>query len=1008
MTRGLRAWLLFVVSSLVIAGCGGGGGGDNGNPANSGNLGTADSALPNAIVVSPGNLAIPQGLARPFRATGTYADGTSRDITGSATWSSSDSAIATVSPDGVVAPVGIGSGVITATVGGVTGSSDVTVNDATLTSLVVTPGHPAIPSGLSKQFSATATYSTGISYDVTSMAEWSSSATTVASIDNSGTVTANTPGIADVTASFGSLSAKATLSVSAALLETIAIDPIDPTVPAGAKQQFTAQGTYTDGTSHDITAAVAWSTGDITIASAGYFPPGAIVGGQAGTTVVTATLGNVSVYTTLTVTPATLQNIAVLVDSSSMVPGATQQLIAEGIYSDGSGSDITNQVSWSSSNTAVATVAGAGLVSAVADGTADITAALGSISGVATVAVAPATLLSIEIDPSYSTLAKGLTSQFTATGNYSDGSRKDITSAVTWSSSYPSTATINNNGIASALDVGYTTIAAALGSITSDVGLYVGSATALSLTIKPASPTVPVGLRKQFTATATFTDGTKQDVTSSVTWSSGDTSVVTVASSGLATMVSQGTATISASFGHDLSTPILANATITVGAATIQTVKISPSSPLVANGASQQFTAQAIYSDNSTQDVSSSVTWSSGNSSVAGINSKGLATVVGVGLGSSVITATYRTRSGSTTLTTSTVAVTPNHVAFQIDPGHSGQVNWNRALSFPSTAAWHVDTGAVVGSPLIANGRVFILSATTISGEEQLIALDETNGQTLWGPISISSTYVGYGGMAYDDGKLFVLNSNGLLMSFDAASGQAGWSVTLEGQSLFTSPPVASNGLVYAKGAGPLVAVDESSGAILWSTTYWNGTDGSPAVAGNSVYLTPPCEVDSYDRLTGQPLWTQTYGCSGGGGTTPVVGANNVLFEIDPITGNHIFDATTGALLGTFPGTTSPVVGTDNAYVMGSGTLQSLAISNQKINWSFAGDGSLVTPAIAVDSTLFIGSSSGKIYAIDAATGGQLWSTSAGAAISGSGLAVAGGYLIVPTETGVSAWQLVR
>jgi hypothetical protein len=81
----------------------------------------------------------------------------------------------------------------------------------------------------------------------------------------------------------------------------------------------------------------------------------------------------------------------------------------------------------------------------------------------------------------------------------------------------------------------------------------------VSISVTPANPSVPVGVTKQFTASGTYSDGTSHDITTQVTWSSSNTSVATVNSSGLATAVGAGTATITATSGS-----ISGNTTLTV------------------------------------------------------------------------------------------------------------------------------------------------------------------------------------------------------------------------------------------------------------------------------------------------------------------------------------------------------------------------------------------------------------------------------------------------------------
>jgi len=117
------SFALFVLIALFLAGCGGGGGG------------TSPSGVTlQSIAVTPANPTIPKGLTNQFTATGTYSDGTSQNITASVTWSSGTTSVATVVSGGLASGVGVGSSVITATSGLVSGSTTLTVTAATLQS----------------------------------------------------------------------------------------------------------------------------------------------------------------------------------------------------------------------------------------------------------------------------------------------------------------------------------------------------------------------------------------------------------------------------------------------------------------------------------------------------------------------------------------------------------------------------------------------------------------------------------------------------------------------------------------------------------------------------------------------------------------------------------------------------------------------------------------------------------------------------------------------------------
>jgi uncharacterized protein YjdB len=157
----------------------------------------------------------------------------------------------------------------------------------------------------------------------------------------------------------------------------------------------------------------------------------------------------------------------------SIPSGITQQFTATGNYSDGTSHNITTQVTWSSSNTAVAIVNSNALTTAVAAGTATITATSGTISGSTTLTVTSATLSSISVTPANPSIPSGITQQFTATGNYSDGTSHNITTQVTWSSSNTAVAPVNSSGLATAFSAGTATITAASGSISGSTTLTV-------------------------------------------------------------------------------------------------------------------------------------------------------------------------------------------------------------------------------------------------------------------------------------------------------------------------------------------------------------------------------------------------------------------------------------------------------------------------------------------------------------------------------------------------------
>lgn len=436
--------------------------------------------------------------------------------------------------------VGLATSVITATAGSVSGASTLTAGMPILQSIAITPANPPwLQLGQTLQINATATYSDGTKKDVTGTATWSSSAKTVATISSSGLSTAVAPGTSILAATIGAVTASVAVTVSAATLASISVTPGNPSIAVGQNQQFTATGTYSDGKSQDLTAIVTWSSA--TLATATIIAAGLAKGVAAGSSIITSTLGAVSGITTLTVVAAVIQSISVTPSSPPWLqPTKTQQFKATATYSDGTSKDVTSTATWSSANVMVATVNASGLAAAVAAGSSLITATSGAVSGSATLTVTTATLSAIAVTPAAPAIPVGLTLQLTATGSYSDGTSQDLTGSVSWTSATISVATVNISGLTTGASTGTSVITAALGPVSGKITLTVTAPVLSKIAVTPLTSSIPSGQAQQFTATGTFSDGSTQNLTGSVTWSSSVPPVATVSAGGLATAVAPG------------------------------------------------------------------------------------------------------------------------------------------------------------------------------------------------------------------------------------------------------------------------------------------------------------------------------------------------------------------------------------------------------------------------------------------------------------------------------------
>ncbi len=486
-------------------------------------------------------------------------------------WSSSAPTVATVSgalgSQGLARGLAVGTTTIWVTLGGVVGSTQLTITPATLQQVQVTPNAPSLAAGLSLQLTATGVYSDGSTQDLSAQATFASSDAATASVSNApathGQLTAVKPGAATVTATAQGTGGQVLVTVTAAVLQQVQVTPANGSAPMGLTQAFVATGLYSDGTTQDLSTQVTWTSSNPALLqlsnAAGSEGLGSTL--AQGAVVVTATRLGISGSTPFTVTAATLRALAVTPQGVSAPLGTVRQLQAVGTYTDGSTQVHTAAGAWSSSDPAVVDLSNAagseGLATTVGIGAATVTVAFGGLSATTTVTVTQAALAAIDLLPSSGSTALGFTRQFVALGSYTDGTSQMLTSVATWSSSDPGKAFVSNaaasHGLLSTVAVGTVTISATYQGITGSTTHTITAAALVSLAVTPGAPTVAMGATAQLTATGTFSDGSTAPLTTSVTWTSSNGAVAQVSnaagSQGLVSALAHGTATLTATSG---------------------------------------------------------------------------------------------------------------------------------------------------------------------------------------------------------------------------------------------------------------------------------------------------------------------------------------------------------------------------------------------------------------------------------------------------------------------------
>jgi YD repeat-containing protein len=356
-------------------------------------------------------------------------------------------------------------------------------------------------------------------------------------------------------------SATSDSSFTVLTLTSIAVAPLSVSITPAGRQQFSAAGTFGNGTTRDVTASVVWNSSNALLAtisnSAG--SQGVATGVSGGTVTITATSGAVSSSAALTVLPFASISISPV---NPLIPqGGTVQFSATGNGPSGNSTNVTTTATWSSSAVSMATISNAagnqGLATGVTPGPANICASSQGVSGCTSATVVPV-LVSMVITPANGSLPKGEKQPLSATGTFSDGSIQDVTSTASWSSSNPLAAIVSNlsgaKGLVTALDLATTTISAVSAQISASTNLTVTAPVPVSVTVTPAVAAISQGGAAQFSAATTLSDGTAGPAaTATATWASSDPTVATISnaagSQGLATGVGPGAVTISATLG---------------------------------------------------------------------------------------------------------------------------------------------------------------------------------------------------------------------------------------------------------------------------------------------------------------------------------------------------------------------------------------------------------------------------------------------------------------------------
>jgi len=368
-------------------------------------------------------------------------------------------------------------------------------------------------------------------------------------------------------------------------------------------------------------------------------------------------------------------------------------------------------------------------------------------------------------------------------------------------------------------------------------------------------------------------------------------------------------------------------------------------------------------------------------------------------------------------------------VTHQADAVHSGHAGVP-GLSPPLHRVWSRRFPDVVSYPVIGDGRVFVTAYTTppegSARVSEVVAMSLRTGRVLWRrPLGLA---VG-GQLGLEGNRLFVTRGGydaPAVEALSTADGHTLWRV--EGEVATAEPPVPAAGVVYVPLQSSLHAFRAADGTELWRTEGGVGNDssvGTPAVAGDSVWITFACEnVYRLRASDGAVTWAHETDCHGGGGETAALHRGR-LFSREGYADQrgYVYDAQSGGVLravtstapaafagglGFFPDGWRPSNGPNIPY-----TLVARSVRSGRAVWRFRGDGYLDGTPLVVNDTVYAGSGSGVLYGLAARSGRVRWRDRLGAPTPASpsewdlqtGMAAAEGTLVVPALRRVVAYR---
>jgi eukaryotic-like serine/threonine-protein kinase len=343
-----------------------------------------------------------------------------------------------------------------------------------------------------------------------------------------------------------------------------------------------------------------------------------------------------------------------------------------------------------------------------------------------------------------------------------------------------------------------------------------------------------------------------------------------------------------------------------------------------------------------------------------------------------------------------------------LETPENNAVDMSGTLLPPLRLQWHRSYQHYVAAALAAQGLVFMSAASLV------YALDPSTGRRVWGPVDTCGAADGEGDevrLAYDAGRLFVSTECAQVIAFAASTGHRLW-------SHYGHVVSAGYGAVFALTDSRITRLDERTGRSIWH--FDHRFVALAAITTDEVVVAEYSDVWRLRLSDGAVLWHEgQYTETAQHAYPPVIAADRVVAFQGSGSNQAVIDRDTGEVLSTIQGDTNPAIVGNLAILRRGGSFVAIDLSSGATAWTFTGDGQLVSRAVVEDGDVYVASSLGHLWALNATDGTVLWQGSipagygtvtlpgAGAVPGTAAMTIGQGLLLVPVDHQLLAFRSV-